>query len=108
MFDKLREVEKRFQSIEEHLMQPGLSGKELAKLTKERAEIEDLVLAYKEFKQLKLEQEGAQEMLSESDDPELRALAKEELGSVEKKISEKEDQDKNNDSCLLIPTIVKM
>ena len=92
MFDKLKEVERRFHSIEEHLMQPGLDGKELTKLTKERAEIEDIVLAYKELKKLKEEQEGAQEMLESSSESELKALAKEELLSIEKLLEEKEEQ----------------
>ena len=53
MFDKLETVENRFVSIEESLAQPGLDGREMIRLTKERAEVLELVELYRKYKALK-------------------------------------------------------
>ncbi len=91
MFDKLESIELRFTEIESQLSRSDLDGKELTRLSKERASIVDIVEAYKVYKKQKLDREAAKEMLKESD-PELREMAKEELATLEEQIKESEQE----------------
>jgi len=81
MFDKLATVESRFVEIEHALSQGGLDGKELTRLSKERAAIADLVEAYRTFKALAQRVADAKQLLVDGD-AELRSLAKEELDEI--------------------------
>lgn len=99
MFEKLETIERRFVEIEETLSQPGLSGPDLIKLTKERAESEKVVLVFREYKIFKQELEEAKEML-ESDDTEMKTLAREEYDRLTKGIEALEEQM----TLLMLPT----
>lgn len=83
MLDKLFDIEQRFISIEQSLMQPGLDGKEVAKLTKERSDLEDIVECYRSYKSIDKQLSEAKEML-DSDDADLKAMAKEEVDLLQK------------------------
>lgn len=85
MFEKLQEIENRFISIEQSLMQGELSGSELTKLTKERSELEEIVEKYRRLKECQQQKADAYEMLT-GDDAELKDLAKEEIEEAEKEI----------------------
>jgi peptide chain release factor 1 len=85
MFSKLDTVERRFEEIEAALSQDGLDSRDLTRLSKERALIEDIVHAWRSFKQLQKRKADAQAMLSDVD-PELRAMAKEELDQVNEQL----------------------
>ncbi|HRI52700.1 MAG TPA: peptide chain release factor 1 [Pseudomonadota bacterium] len=78
-FDKLAEVEARYQELEVQLADPDVLAKQNAfqKLAKERAEIEDLVETYRRLKQVLRELEDNAPLLRESD-AEMRAMAREE------------------------------
>ena len=86
MFENLESVERRFEEIDHMLMQSGIDGKELTKLSRERASIEDLVTGYRQFRDLSKRREDAKAMLLENDE-EMRTLAKEELGEIEVEIA---------------------
>jgi peptide chain release factor 1 len=81
MFTKLDTVERRFEEIEAALSQDGLDSRDLTRLSKERAMIEDIVTAWRAYKVLQQRKEDARLMLDDSD-PDLRAMAKEELDEV--------------------------
>jgi peptide chain release factor 1 len=89
MLDKLESIERRYIEIDETLSQPGLTGQELTKLTKERAEIEPLVSKYREYVGLVGQQKDATDMAGGSD-AEMRALAKEELESLTPQVASAE------------------
>lgn len=91
MFDKLESIELRFTEIESQLSRSDLDGKELTRLSKERASIVDIVEAYRIYKKQKKDRDAAKEMLKESD-PELREMAKEELGDLEEQIANSEKE----------------
>ncbi|MCB9229047.1 MAG: peptide chain release factor 1 [Deltaproteobacteria bacterium] len=91
MFDKLREIEQNFVSIEQSLAQGELDGKELSVLTRQRAEMEDLVEAYRDYERLRSDRRDAEEMLL-SEDPEMQALAKEEIRSLDSGLTELEEK----------------
>jgi len=87
MFDKLVRVEERFNELERALSQPGLNGQELTRLSKERAELEEVVEVFRQFKRVQGDKEAAREMLEEKD-ADLRAMAKEELQIAEQTLEE--------------------
>jgi peptide chain release factor 1 len=98
MFDKLADIERRFIELEDTLVRPGLGGKEFSKINKKRAELEDIVIAYRKYKSYVEDYQSAQEML-ESGDTETRAFAKEESDLISKSI----EQIKDSLQVLLLP-----
>ena len=79
IFDKLAEVDARYQDIEVQLADPEVLAKQNAfqKLAKERAEIEDLVINYRQLKQVMHDLEQNSPLLREND-AEMRTMAREE------------------------------
>ena len=75
MFDKLEALERRFIDIDDSLSQSDLDAKELMRLTKERAGLEAVVMAFRGLKELKQERSDLNEILNDPD-PEVRSLAK--------------------------------
>lgn len=101
MFDKLEEVVKRFQQLTEKLGDPTLYDRpqELREINTERAQLEEIVLAYQHCKKLKEDIEGAKELLRQESDDEMREMAKEELLQKEKLLDPLEQELK----ILLLP-----
>ena len=91
MFEKLESVENRYVAIEESLAQPGLDGKDLIRLTKERAEIGELVELYRRYKGLKADEATAREMIASSD-PDTRDMGREELSEISGQIEKIEQE----------------
>ena len=77
--------------IDSQLSRADLSGRELTKLTRERASIADIVDAYREYRGMKEDREAAKEMLQDPD-PDAKAMAKEELDILETGIADKEQE----------------
>lgn len=101
MFEKLTEVEKRFEQIQQSLMEPGIANdqKRYRSMMKEMSDLKEVVDAFREYKKVKSDLEGNRQILESENDPNLREMAKEELSSLEKRQSELEDQLK----ILLLP-----
>lgn len=93
MLDKLAEVEKRYQQLENLLSDPQLVGKqrEYSKVAKERAELEEIVACYREWKKNEQEIQGNRELLDERDEG-IRELAKEELSVLRGRKDELEER----------------
>lgn len=85
------EIEKRFEDIENQLMDPETASnpKELERLGKARAELSELVEVIRNYKKTKSDLKGAQEML---DDPEVREMAQEEIAPLRAQVAEYEEQ----------------
>lgn len=100
MFDKLAEVENRYQDLEVQLADPDVLAKQSSflKLAKERAEIEELVLAYREYKKVLSDLEQNAPLLRESD-PDLRTMAREE----EQRLTLLREETENKLKLLLLP-----
>lgn len=92
MFAKLDGVSQRFAEIEAELIKPDLSSERLRELSQERASLEEIVNAYRAYKQLLDEKDAAAEMLRQESDAELKALAKEELDSLHTKLEAMQQQ----------------
>ncbi len=82
MLDKLAGVEERLQALDEELAHAGDDHQLVAELARERAELEPVVSAYREYLALSDELEQAIS-LRDSDDPEMRDLAQEEVEKLE-------------------------
>ena len=100
MFQKLDEVEKRYEKLEHLLTSPKILGnpKEMQKLARERAEISKLVETYRAYKKIQEEIEESHQLLAESDE-EIRELAKSELQSLKEPLAALEEEIK----VLLLP-----
>jgi peptide chain release factor 1 len=83
MFAKLEAVEKRFQDLEALLADPDIIGKraEFQKLSKERADLVELVDNFRKHKQVLADIEANKPLLEEKD-PEMRTMAREEIARL--------------------------
>ena len=98
MFQRLEAVEKRYEELNKKIADPEIIAKttEWTAYMKEHAEIEEVVLKYKEYKKVKEALQEAEEMLS---DPEMKELAEEEARKSREQIPKIEEELK----ILLIP-----
>ena len=98
MFQKLDEVEKRYDEITKKISDPEVIAQQSQWQTfmKEHAEIEPVVLKYREYKKAKQAIEDAKEMLK---DPEMKELAEIEIEENKEKLPKLEEEIK----ILLIP-----
>lgn len=98
MFQKLEDVEKRYDELTTKISDPEVIARtqEWQKLMKEHAGLEDVVSKYREYKKAKADFEEAKVMAS---DKELRELAEAEMDELREKIPQLEEELK----VLLIP-----
>ena len=98
MFQKLEDVEKRYDELTEKISNPEIIAQqnEWKKLMKEHAGLEAVVTKYREYKKLKNNLEEAKGML---EDKELRELAEAEIEETKEKLPKIEEELK----ILLIP-----
>jgi peptide chain release factor 1 len=100
MLDKLAEVEKRYEELERLMSDPQLLNqqREYSKLAKERAELEEIVTRFREWRKVEQEIQENRQLLDENDEA-IRELAKEEVGVLRQR---KEDLE-NRLKFLILP-----
>ncbi len=100
MFQKLDQVENRYQELEMLLADPKVLGnpKELQRLGRERAELSHLVETYRAYKKVQEGIQESEELLQESDE-EMKELAKAELQTLKERLANIEEELK----VLLLP-----
>ena len=100
MLEKLAEVEKRYGELDRLLADPQLlsNQREYAKVAKERADLEEVITCYRQWRKVDKEIEENRELLNEKDEA-LRELAKEELVALQEEKQNLESQLK----LLLLP-----
>ena len=98
MFEKLEAVEKRYDELTTQISDPAIiaNNNEWRKLIKEHSSMEDVVVKYKEYKQIENNMNEAKEMM---EDPEMKELAEEEYYNSKEKLLKIEEELK----FLLIP-----
>ena len=98
MLDKLREIEEKYNSLEERMQTPEVytDPAAYAKLAKEQKEIAPVVEAYRKYAKLKADAEGALELMS---DPDFKEMAQEEYEAAKAEMEKTEEEIK----LLLIP-----
>ena len=85
MLEKLAEVESRYLALEAQMGEPAIAAdfERVAELAKERASLQDIVEAYRQYRREDEELKGARELLQLADDPDMRELAQEEIAALE-------------------------
>ena len=98
MFQKLEDVEKRYEDLTQKISDPEViaQNKEWQKMMKEHSDLTPIVEKYREYKRLEQSIKDNEEMLS---DPELKELAQEEIKTAKEKLPQIEEEIK----ILLIP-----
>ncbi|MCL2396450.1 MAG: peptide chain release factor 1 [Defluviitaleaceae bacterium] len=88
MFDKLSEIENRFEIISEKINDAAIIAdqSQWQKLMKEHASLSPIVEKYREYKQAQASHEESREMLSDSLDEEMRLLVREEFNDSRDKM----------------------
>src|SRR5579871_2809729 len=94
LLEKLREIHRKFESIERDLEDPAIASDlaRLRSLSKERRMLEPVERAYHDYERLTRNIEGAREVLRDTRDPEMRAMAEEELRSLEADHAKSEEE----------------
>ena len=97
---KLAQLEKRFDELTQQMADPALiaDGDKYRKVTKEQAELSEIVGKYREWKSAEDSLSQARPMLQEKD-PELRVMAEEEVTRLEPELARIEEEIK----VLLLP-----
>jgi len=92
MLQRLDEVTRRWQDLRDEQATPEVltDRKRLLEVTKKLAEIEPVVTAYQAYRRLLDEERGARELLAGESDPELRAMAEDEVRRLAGELAERE------------------
>ena len=85
MLERLAEVERRYREIEAQMADPAIAADyaKVAELAKERAGLQAVVAAYREYQRQLRELDEARDLLRSVDDAEMRELASEEVNELE-------------------------
>jgi len=101
MLARLDKVEERYEELTRLLADPEVAQdyEQVAEYAKERADLEDIVGTYREYKDTAEELEGAEALLDDDVDPELQELAEAEVAELQDRLDRLEGQLRH----LLIP-----
>ncbi|MGL5506293.1 MAG: PCRF domain-containing protein, partial [Paraclostridium sp.] len=88
MLNKLEVLEDKYKELSEKIGDPEVINdqKVWQKLIKEHAELEPIIMKFREYKEVKNSIAESKEILQEESDEELRELAKMELAEMEEKV----------------------
>lgn len=94
MIDRLEEIDKQFQELEAQIATPEVAAdpKQLQKLAKERASLEDVVEKYREYKAAAKSLAETRAMQGETLDEEMRALVKQEIADLEARLEKLQEE----------------
>ena len=100
MFEKLEEVEQRYETLNHLLSQPEVISKqdELQKVAREYSELGKVVDLYRKLKRLEMEIEQSRHLLASEEEEEMKGLAREEMDRL---LAEKEKVEAALRSALL-------
>ncbi|MGI6216986.1 MAG: peptide chain release factor 1 [Coriobacteriales bacterium] len=112
MREKLEKILEAYHELEEHLGDPSVvsNQKEYTRLAKEHADQTPLAKKAEEYIHASDELDFAKELLKTENDPDMKAMAQEEISEEEKKIAELEDEikvmllpgDPNDDKNIIV------
>jgi peptide chain release factor 1 len=94
MWDKLEQIDNRYDEIDRQMAKPEVVSdrKELQRLAQEKATIDDVVTAYREYRATERSLEETRQMLRTEQDEEMAALAKQEVAELESKLEQLSEQ----------------
>jgi len=101
MLDKIARIVERYDELERTMAEPEVLAdyQKLAGLARERSELQPIVDAYQQHQYLAQERKDAQDILTEANDPEMAAMAEDEI----KLLSEQQQTLEEEMRKLLIP-----
>lgn len=101
VFDRLQAVEDRYEKLNEFLSDPEIvnNPSKLREYSKEQADIQETVEAYREYKDIKEQLNDAKAMLDDKLDADMREMVKEEISELEDQVEKLEERLK----VLLLP-----
>lgn len=101
MFERLDEIEARYEEVQRSLRDPDIGSRpeRLRDLGKEAAQLGEIVATYRRWKKAKEEIASSREILASQPGPEMVALARQEIQSLEEMVAESESRLKE----LLVP-----
>jgi peptide chain release factor 1 len=112
MLEKLKKMKEHYEELGERLSDPAIiADQELFRaLAKEHSSLGEIVSAYDEYRSALAQAEECRELITESDDAEMRELAHEELRAAEEKAARLEEElkimllpkDKNDERNVII------
>ena len=90
MWDKLEQIDNRYQEIDRQMADPELASdpKKLQKLAQEKAAIDDVVSIYREHRATENSLEETREMLRAEQDEEMSSLVKQEVAELESQLGQ--------------------
>jgi peptide chain release factor 1 len=85
LFEKLDQIESRYDEMTRELSSPEVhdDSARYQKLAKTHSELGEIVAKYREWKEIEKASQGAKQLAAESDDPEMREMAHDELRELE-------------------------
>jgi peptide chain release factor 1 len=94
MLESLNKVEERYEELTRLMADPDVvqDYERVAEYAKERADLEDIVSAYRAYKDTAKELEGTKTLLTDDGDPELLELAEAEIAELQARLEELETQ----------------
>lgn len=101
IFDQLEGLVEHYEELQELMSDPEVISDtpRYLKISKEAAEMQEIVTSFKKYQQLKSDIAESKEVLNENNDPELIELAKDDLAAMEPQLAEVENQIK----LLMVP-----
>ncbi len=101
MFERLAQLEQRYEELSAKLGDPQLmaSPARYQETAKAHADLQEIVERYRDYRSIQSQIDGAEKILQEEKDPELREMAREELAKLE----ERKDACEAEIKLLLIP-----
>lgn len=83
MIEKLEQIEARYNELEAAMAAAAEDYEQVARLAREQAELRDLVMTYRRFRQVEADLEAARELAETETDPDFAALAAAEARELE-------------------------
>lgn len=101
MFAKLEEVERRYEELTAQMADPAVLSdpQQYQKLARARADLEEIVAKYREYRSVEREIEGVRELLEDGTDPEIKEMASEEL----RRLQDEKERVERELRALLLP-----
>jgi peptide chain release factor 1 len=94
MLERLETIERRYRELEEQMARPEVAAdyERLQALAREHASLRETVELYRRYREVRDQIEEARQIIEDGGDPELAALAREELRTNEEKLAALEEQ----------------
>jgi len=94
IIERLAEIEKRYEELGAEMARPEVTSdvKRLQQLGQERAGVEDLVFKYRDYKKTEQTLEVTRAMLDEEADDDMRVLVRQEVETLETRLSQLHDE----------------